>query len=358
MVAINKVQEKIFEVIQSGDFEELERCYDGSNSKMDIYDENGMTPLMQASYSGNFKMCRYLLSNGANVNHACQDHKYTPLMMASLSGSSDVVSLLLDCGAIIDCKNSLGKTAANLAAFTGQQECLNKIRNYLSINKFDEYLVPLKGEIVARLPKKLVGVVRGLVTNENPHPVNIMLYIKDHADLLNSDVLGRCQNVLRDLCQKCQRTAQDYDEVLAIKLHYISCIVNEVRIYFNNTKEPKIDRLIKKMLHADGNGFPITVEYFIRNSMKSFPFIEMPAFREFVTTVSKTKVGSGPTSLVCLINLLNGLRASSTLKDVCCTCGKSKSELRCSRCKKAVYCTQRCQKLHWSVHKSYCGKLK
>ena len=46
------------------------------------------------------------------------------------------------------------------------------------------------------------------------------------------------------------------------------------------------------MLHADGNGFPITVEYFIQNSMKSFPFTEMPAFVEFVTTVSKTKVVS------------------------------------------------------------------
>ena len=54
-----------------------------------------MTPLMQASYSGNFKMCRYLLSNGANVNHACQDHKYTPLMMASLSGKlQDILQIL------------------------------------------------------------------------------------------------------------------------------------------------------------------------------------------------------------------------------------------------------------------------
>jgi len=356
MVAINKLKDKIFEAIQSGDIEELKKCYDGCNSQVDIYDENGMTPLMQASYSGNFKICRYLINKGANVNHACQDHKYTPLMMASLSGSPEVVSLLLDFGAIIDSKNSLGKTAANLAAFTGQHECLNKIRNYLSRSKFDEYLTPLKGQEVARLPEELVDVVRGLATNENPHPVNIMLYIKDHAVLLNSDVLGRCQNVLRDLCQKCQRTAQDFDEILAIKLHYISCVVNEVRIYFNNTKEPKIDRLIKKMLHADGNGFPITIESFIRNSMKTFPFIEMPAFRDFVTTVSKTKIGSDPTSLFCLRNLLNGLRASSTLKNVCCSCGKSKSELRCSRCKKAVYCTQRCQKLHWSVHKNFCGK--
>ena len=45
-----------------------------------------MTPLMQASYSGNIEMCRFLLSNGADVNHASKDHKYTPLMMATLSG--------------------------------------------------------------------------------------------------------------------------------------------------------------------------------------------------------------------------------------------------------------------------------
>ena len=43
----------------------------------------------------------------------------------------------------------------------------------MSVSKFDEYLIPLKRETVARLPKELVGVVRGLVTNENPHPVNV-----------------------------------------------------------------------------------------------------------------------------------------------------------------------------------------
>ena len=54
-----------------------------------------MTPLMQASYSGNFKICRYLINKGANVNHACQDHKYTPLMMASLSGKLKVILLIV-----------------------------------------------------------------------------------------------------------------------------------------------------------------------------------------------------------------------------------------------------------------------
>ena len=41
------------------------------------------------------------------------------------------------------------------------------------MNKFDEYLVPLKGEIEARLPEELVGTVRGLATRSNLHPVNV-----------------------------------------------------------------------------------------------------------------------------------------------------------------------------------------
>lgn len=58
-------------------------------------------------------------------------------------GSSEIVSLLLDCGAIIDCKNSLGKTAANLAAFTGMF-CfslikLNNVRSKVSKNYNDIY---------------------------------------------------------------------------------------------------------------------------------------------------------------------------------------------------------------------------
>ena len=41
------------------------------------------------------------------------------------------------------------------------------------MNKFDEYLVPLKGEIEARLPEELVGTLRGLATSGNLHPVNV-----------------------------------------------------------------------------------------------------------------------------------------------------------------------------------------
>lgn len=47
-----------------------------------------------------------------------------------------------------------------------------------------------------------------------------------------------------------------------------------------------------RMLHADGNGFPVAIETFIRQTMRDFPFVELPAFQQFVTTIAATKIVS------------------------------------------------------------------
>lgn len=39
-----------------------------------------------------------------------------------------------------------------------------------------------------------------------------------------------------------------------------------------------------------------------------------------------------------------------------CTWCKVQANLRCSRCRKVFYCSQKCQKAHWSKHKQTCNK--
>lgn len=39
---------------------------------------------------------------------------------------------------------------------------------------------------------------------------------------------------------------------------------------------------------------------------------------------------------------------------VCCHCGRENSTKKCTRCKLAYYCDQRCQKHDWAVHKVRC----
>lgn len=113
----------------------------------------GMTPLMHAAYKGKADMCKLLLQHGADVNCNEHEHGYTALMFAGLSGipdvpvftslnvhttfkvaiifviychsgcvsgKTDITWMMLDAGAETDVVNSVGRTAAQMAAFVGE----------------------------------------------------------------------------------------------------------------------------------------------------------------------------------------------------------------------------------------------
>lgn len=110
-----------------------------------------MTPLMHAAYKGKTDMCKLLLQHGADVNCNQHEHGYTALMFAGLSGrlmdqphsnqavvsplplwsvvallsagKTDITWMMLDAGAETDVVNSVGRTAAQMAAFVGTSEC-------------------------------------------------------------------------------------------------------------------------------------------------------------------------------------------------------------------------------------------
>ena len=47
---------------------------------------------------------------------------------------------------------------------------------------------------------------------------------------------------------------------------------------------------------------------------------------------------------------------------VCAACGSRSSRydvafMRCSRCKAVKYCSKRCQRTHWAVHKTSCAEV-
>ena len=75
---------------------------------------------MQAAFKGNLSMCTLLLQQGADVNANDHQHGYTALMFAALSGNADLCRLLLSHGAKSYSTNRLGKTATEMAAFTGR----------------------------------------------------------------------------------------------------------------------------------------------------------------------------------------------------------------------------------------------
>jgi ankyrin repeat protein len=60
----------------------------------------------------------------------------------SFLGNSEIVRILLEAGAKTHQTNSIGRTAAQLAAFTGQKLCVDTINNYVTLDDLKYYSIP------------------------------------------------------------------------------------------------------------------------------------------------------------------------------------------------------------------------
>ncbi len=59
-----------------------------------------------------------------------------------VSGNSEVVRILLEAGAKTHQTNRIGRTASQLAAFTGQKQCVDTINNYVTLEDLKYYIIP------------------------------------------------------------------------------------------------------------------------------------------------------------------------------------------------------------------------
>jgi len=71
----------------------------GANAEAIDRGSNGWTAIMHAIHKNQIAAVRALLDEGADPDHAVDEHKYTPLMMAAGYGYTDIVELLLRTGA-------------------------------------------------------------------------------------------------------------------------------------------------------------------------------------------------------------------------------------------------------------------
>ncbi|XP_069815422.1 ankyrin repeat and MYND domain-containing protein 2 isoform X2 [Dendropsophus ebraccatus] len=313
-----------------------------------------MTPLMHATYKGKVDMCKLLLQHGADVNCNEHEHGYTALMFACLSGKKEIVWMMLEAGADTDVVNSVGRTAAQMAAFVGQHDCVTVINNFFPREKLDYYTKPQGLNKEPKLPVKLAGPLHKIITTTNLHPVKIVFLIKDNPLLLEPEALKKCSAVLDLICEKCMKQ-RDMNEILAMKMHYISCILQRCS---SCLQEGSLDTLIKSLLKGrDGDCFPVYQEKFIRESIRKFPYCEATLLQQLVRSIAPVEVGSDPTAFSVLTQAITG-QVGFVDAEFCTTCGEKGADKRCSVCKLVIYCDQNCQKLHWFTHKKVCKILK
>uniref|UniRef100_A0A9J8CK09 Ankyrin repeat and MYND domain containing 2a n=1 Tax=Cyprinus carpio carpio TaxID=630221 RepID=A0A9J8CK09_CYPCA len=328
---LTDTEKELLLVIAAGNVQEASRLLGSKDVRVNCLDEYGMTPLMHAAYKGKADMCKLLLQHGADVNCNEHEHGYTALMFAGLSGKTDITWMMLDAGAETDAVNSVGRTAAQMAAFVGQHDCVTVINNFFSRARLDYYTKPQGLEKEPKLPPKLSGPLHKIIMSTNLNPVKIVMLVKENPLLMDVEALEKCRKVLELICEKCIKQ-QDMNEVLAMKMHYLSCVLQKCGSFLKE-RQDKLDGLIKSLLKGrDGDGFLVFQEKFIRECIRKFPYCDATLLQQLVRSIAPVEIGSDPTALSVLTQAITG-QVGFMDADFCTTCGEKGAEKRCSICK-------------------------
>ncbi|KAK7085593.1 Ankyrin repeat and MYND domain-containing protein 2 [Halocaridina rubra] len=354
---------QIIQLVNLNDITGIKNLLLRGEAKVGETDNNGMTALHHAAYKGYTDICKLLLDHGADINDDSHDHRYSPLHFAALSGNIETVQLLLTSGARTYHTNTLGRTATQMAAFVGNHTVVALINNYLPISDVEYYTQPHGLEKEGKLPSSVSRSLYDLIMQVNLHPVKIALTVEDSKELQNN--MESAAAVLNLMCEKESKRSENVNEVICIKFHYLAYVLKTLSKELKKSSEQTtgekdssiLESIIRKWLRGrTSDGYEEYLEFYIRDAIKAFPYVEMPLFIQLVQNISGSNIGDS-WALGVLSGCINGQRAFQDDKE-CATCGQESKEARkCSKCKYVQYCNRRCQKLHWVIHKKFCDKL-
>ena len=119
-----KVEDTVSSAERKVTLEELIVYFNQTSDKLDDYiDDRKRTLLHKSSMSGDFKVVKYLVERGANID-ARDDQHWTPIHWAIREGNFDICKYLIENGANTNAKTHSGWTLRHIAAICGHQEIL------------------------------------------------------------------------------------------------------------------------------------------------------------------------------------------------------------------------------------------
>ncbi|GAB1601008.1 ankyrin repeat and MYND domain-containing protein 2-like [Argonauta hians] len=350
---LSDVEKEVIDKIPSASVEEISELLD-QGVRINCYDDHGTTPLQHAAFKGRTELCKLFLDRGADVNSNHHIDGYTTLMFGAISGKPELVRTLLRAGAKTRPLNRVKRTASQMAAFVGYHRCVSAINNYVDRADIEYYSIKGGLETEPKLPKELVDPFVNLLNNSYLHPVKISYFLEKHAGLLENS--QKVRNVFDIICEKSIKSI-DVNEVMAIKVNYYSFLIQLIAKSYIE-KDRSLNSWLKSLAKGrDSDGFAEKPEVLIRQSMKTFVYVECDLFLQFVRTISPLAIGESPTALSVLTVCVHGQQFQNN-DPSCETCGEPETPKRCSACKYVYYCDQRCQKLRYPTHKKFCAKLK
>lgn len=153
-------QKDVFVVARNGSVEEMKFLYEKNANCVNAVDKNGFSPLILASYRGNFEVAKYLITLVEDINY--QSPEGTALMATVMSGNLELIHLLIDQKANLDATNNAGVTALMLAVQFKNLEIIKLLlqHNANKLLKDDEgktafeYAVNTNNDTIIQLLKK------------------------------------------------------------------------------------------------------------------------------------------------------------------------------------------------------------
>lgn len=113
MFSFSFAQKDVFAIARNGSVDEMKTLFDKNANCVNEVDKNGFSPLILASYRGNFEVAKYLITIVKDINY--QSPEGTALMATVMSGNMELIHLLIDKKANLNATSKTGVTALMLA---------------------------------------------------------------------------------------------------------------------------------------------------------------------------------------------------------------------------------------------------
>ena len=72
----------------------------------------------------------------------------------------------------------------------------------------------------------------------------MVMLVKENPLLQEVEALEKCRRVMELICEKCVKQ-QDMNEVLAMKMHFVSCVLSKCGSFLKD-RDDKLEGLIKR----------------------------------------------------------------------------------------------------------------
>lgn len=270
--------------------------------------------------------------------------------------------MLLEAGADPNAVNSVGRTAAQMAAFVSNHPVVPTINTFVSKKQLEEYTQVEGTATEPILPAILLDPFHKFIIQTSLHPVRIALNLQKYPALhTNCETV---QKVLKLMSEREIRRPTEVNEVLSFKFHYLATIVGEVIASQKYIEERKtqgadfksdfVELVSKKLLKEKKSGVLDFLDQFVLKCVRSFPYYECALFRQLVAQL-RTKEFKGQ-ALDVISTAVNGQRGFRDTISTCSACGLEKPAKKCSKCISVQYCDRQCQRLHWFMHKKTCAR--